>query len=212
MGKERNPARKSRRRGWRDALRYVVHQRATPEAIARGMAIGLLITFTPTVGIQIPLAILFATLLNANRLSAILPVWLTNVLTVPPTYAFTYWLGAHFVPGKRLGFREVLEKFTHKVDKHFFFELHKHFAEFLKVSRDLLIPMTIGGLIVGAVAAAIGYPLTLRWVRRRRARRSEQIRRRAFSLGGLRRRTPPAETPATESPSPAPKKDDGGAA
>lgn len=207
MAKDRNPARKGRRRGWRDALRYVVHQRATPEAIARGMAIGLLITFTPTVGIQIPLAILFATLFNANRLSAILPVWLTNVFTVPPTYAFTYWIGVHFTGGPRLTFGEVLAKFSHKVDKHFFFELHKHFVEFLKVSRDLLVPMTIGGLIVGGIAAAIGYPLTLRWVRRRRARHVENIRRRAFLLRLPHRQSTPPEAVATP-----PKANDGGAA
>lgn len=178
--------------------RYIVHQRASPEAIARGVAIGLLITFTPTVGIQILLAIVLATIFNANRLSAILPVWLTNVFTVPPTYAFTYWVGSFFFPREGHTFASVREKLSRLILRHDFYRIDRHFMEFFDVCRDLFLPMMVGGLIVGAAAAAIGYPLTLRWVRHHRARRSERIRQRAFHLS-LRRSAPEPghETAAT---------------
>lgn len=190
MAPAEKPLRRARRT-WRELARYIVHQRASPEAIARGMAIGLLVTFTPTVGIQILLTIVLATLFNANRLSAILPVWLTNVFTVPPTYAFTYWVGSFFFPREGHTFTTVRKKLSRLIIRHDFYRIDRHFMDFFDVCRDLFLPMMVGGLIVGAVAAAIGYPLTLRWVKNHRARRSERIRQRAFHL--QRRRNATAE-------------------
>jgi len=195
MPKRENQPRRTRR-SWRDIARYLVHQRASPEAIARGVAIGLVITFTPTVGIQIALAIVFATLFNANRISAILPVWLTNVFTVPPTYAFTYWVGSYAFPRKGHTFASVRHQLSKLILRHDFYRLDLHFRDFFELCKDLFVPMMVGGLVVGATAAAIGYPLTLRWVRRHRARRSERIRQRAFHLSRLRKR-PAAEDAAT---------------
>lgn len=163
------------------------------------MAIGLIITFTPTVGIQILLAVVLATLFNANRLSAILPVWLTNVFTVPPTYAFTYWVGSFFFPREGHSFASVRDKLSRLILRHDFYRIDRHFMEFFDVCRDLFLPMMIGGLIVGAVAAAIGYPLTLHWVRSHRARRSERIRQRAIHLH--RRQKAPSEGTGESAPS-----------
>ncbi len=205
MTKRDNPSRRPRR-SWRAVVRYLVHQRASPEAIARGMAIGLIITFTPTVGIQIALAIVFATLFNANRISAILPVWLTNVFTVPPTYAFTYWVGSHAFPRKGYTFVSVRNQLSKLILRHDFYRLDLHFRDFYELCKDIFVPMMVGGLVVGTVAAAVGYPLTLRWVRRHRARRSERIRERAHHLSMLRRK-PAAEDPGSDAtpkdPSPA---------
>ncbi len=195
------------KRSWRDVLRYIVHQRAAPESIARGLAIGLIVTFTPTVGIQIPLALLLATLFNANRWTAILPVWLTNVLTVPPTYAFTYWLGSHFVRTSTKSPWTVMKTLAKRMNRHEFYYLHRHFREFFELSRDLFIPMTIGGLIVGGTAAAIAYPLTLHWIRRHRAQRRQRVQRRAIEFSLLHRFRLAA--PQTDTPRPLPESNDG---
>jgi hypothetical protein len=190
------------RRSWRKVLRYIVHQRDTPEAIARGLAIGLVVTFTPTVGIQILLSWLLATLFNANRMTAILPVWLTNVFTVPPTYAFTYWLGSHVVRTSSESPWTVMTALAKRMNRHEFYLFHRHFREFFELGRDLFVPMMVGGLMVGGVAAAIAYPLTLRWIYRRRARHTERIHARARILS-LRRKMNDADDsdhPATSPP------------
>jgi len=189
---------KRSRRTWRDRLRFMIHQRASPEAIARGLAIGLVITFTPTVGIQIPLAILFATLFNANRLSAVLPVWLTNVLTVPPTYAFTYWVGSHFIRTSAKTPMQLMQTLTKRMSRHEFYLLHRHFKEFFELGREVFLPMMVGGLLVGGTVGLISYPITLRIIRHHRARRKARLQRRAVVDSNPAAPGPPASSPLQE--------------
>jgi uncharacterized protein (DUF2062 family) len=62
------------REGLRRFLRWLVLLRGSPEALGRGMAIGTVVAFTPTLGIQIPLALFLTTIANANRPISIVPV------------------------------------------------------------------------------------------------------------------------------------------
>ena len=78
----------------RPVLRWVIKLRSSPRAIAGGLALGTFIAFTPTVGVQLILAFVAATFFNMNRPAAMIPVWITNPVTVAPIYTFNYWLGA----------------------------------------------------------------------------------------------------------------------
>jgi hypothetical protein len=80
-------------------MHWLVGLRGSPEAIARGLAIGLFVAFTPTIGVQLILAAALATLLGASRAAALVPVWITNPVTIPPIYGFTYMVGSWFFPG-----------------------------------------------------------------------------------------------------------------
>ena len=51
-------------------LTRFVRLRGLPEEIARGMALGIFIGMTPTMGLQMPIALVFATILKENRLAA----------------------------------------------------------------------------------------------------------------------------------------------
>jgi len=164
----------------------MLKQRGSPEAVAWGFAIGMFVTFSPTVGFQIPLSLLLATLLNGNRLAATIPIWLTNVFTVPPVYSFTYKLGAFFLPPERaLPVRQILDDMKDRIVHRGDYSFGEQFRAFAGLGGELFYPMLIGGALVGLVGAAISYPLVLRWVRRHRLRRSLRLQQRAAERRGL---------------------------
>lgn len=173
------------RRSWRDLLRFLVRQRGSPEAIARGMALGMVIAFSPTIGIQVVLALFLATVINANRLAAVVPVFATNIFTVPVVYGFTYAVGNRLLPGRFRSaetVRGILWDFSRKVRGQEFSGWGETFSEFLRLGNELFWPMVVGGLVVGVAAAAVSYPATAWAVRRYRLRRRILLAERARHL------------------------------
>ncbi len=75
-----------------NVLRFL-RLRDTPDEIAKGFALGVFVGLTPTMGIQIPIAIVVAMLLKKNKIAAAIGVWVTNPLTAPFIYAFEYEMG-----------------------------------------------------------------------------------------------------------------------
>jgi uncharacterized protein (DUF2062 family) len=169
------------RRRLRRFLNWLIRLRGSPQAIARGVAIGMIVAFTPTIGFQTLIALSIATLLNANRPVSIVPTWLTNPFTIPPVYAFTYYLGSFFWPGPEpASVTRAMHAAAEDLESLDFLALREQIGVFLDLGMDVFMPMWIGGLIVGSIAAAILYPLTLRTVvrlRERRARRRAKRRR-----------------------------------
>jgi uncharacterized protein (DUF2062 family) len=159
---------------WR-FLNWLIRLRGSPQAIARGIAIGMVVAFTPTIGFQMLIVLGIATLLNANRPVSIVPTWLTNPFTIPPVYAFTYYLGSFFWPGPELAsVTRAMRAAAKELESLDFLALRAQVGVFLDLGLDVFMPMWIGGLIVGAIAAAIAYPLTLRTVVRLRERRARR--------------------------------------
>lgn len=120
--------------------------RGTPRQIALGLALGLFLGFTPTMGFQIIPAVFLAALLKWNKIAAALGVQITNPLTAPIIYSFTYSIGA-----KLMG----LEKAFVWKDA---FDLSK-IAELLELAPTILTALTIGGVIAGLPVAIAGYAL-----------------------------------------------------
>lgn len=65
----------------------------TKESISGGLAIGLFIALTPTIGIQMFLSIMAAYLLRVNIPAAVVSCMITNPLTAPVIYPLQYKLG-----------------------------------------------------------------------------------------------------------------------
>ena len=65
----------------------------SPHSIALGLAVGLWISLTPTVGIQMTLALIVCTLLRANVLIAVAMCWVSNPITFVPMYYGYYRFG-----------------------------------------------------------------------------------------------------------------------
>jgi uncharacterized protein (DUF2062 family) len=166
------PKQRTVSRRLRQFLNWLVRLRGSPQAIARGVAIGMIVSFTPTIGFQTLIALGVATLMNANRPVSIVPTWLTNPITIPPVYAFTYYLGSFFWPGPEpASVTRAMGAAAKDLESLDLLALRAQIGVFLDLGTDVFIAMWIGGLIVGTVAAAITYPLTFRTVVRLRKRR-----------------------------------------
>lgn len=64
--------------------------RGEPREIALGFALGVFIAFSPTIGVQMVLAIFLAALLKWSKLAVAVAVWISNPLTAPFIYGVTY--------------------------------------------------------------------------------------------------------------------------
>ena len=65
---------------------------------------------TPTMGIQMPIAIFFAAMLKWSKISAAFGVWITNPLTSPFIYGLTYIVDAKpsSLPQDSVDFKEQI--------------------------------------------------------------------------------------------------------
>lgn len=152
------------------SIDWLIGLRASPEEIGRGVAIGIFVALTPTLGFQIAIAACLATLLNANRPVAVLGVWITNPVTVPPIFALTYAVGAHFWHGPVTGgVGQLLGGLSQQATSQAVWDWPAQLKALVLVGGDVLAPLTIGGAICGLVAAGVCYVIVVRVVRQRRA-------------------------------------------
>ncbi len=125
-------------------LRFI-RLRGTAEDVARGMALGVFIGITPTMGVQMPLAFFFAMLLKENKIAAVIGVWISNPMTAIPIYTYNFKVGKYL-----LGTPDIkMPNFS-------------SLNEILALGHDLILPLAIGSLIAGLFSATIAYFITLK--------------------------------------------------
>lgn len=147
----------------RPVFRWFLSLSSSPRAIAGGLGIGTFIAFTPTEGIQIFLAIIFATLFKANRAAAIIPTVVTNPVTVGATYAFSYWLGSMVWPGPPLAeVKELLIDITRTMTHLEYWDFKAQLLAGLKMGEEIYIPLFIGSAAVGVVSGILVYAISLK--------------------------------------------------
>jgi uncharacterized protein len=148
-------------RRWLDSL---LHIEDTPQRTAAAFALGVFFGFSPFLGLHTVLGIVFAFLLNVNRVAVLLGVYSNLPWVIAPYYAFATMVGAFLtrtpVPE---GFRAQLSAL---------FELSALDGEFwtrlITILKPLLWPFTVGSIFGALALAAISYPLALGFVTSRR--------------------------------------------
>lgn len=125
----------------------LVRLRAEPDAVARGMALGLFIGMTPTFGIQMLLALLFAFILRQNKIAALIGVWSTNPLTAPFIYGAEYEVG------------RVLLGLPHPETA-----LQFNYATMQEIGGLVASPLCLGSIVISIPISLIGYALTLHFI------------------------------------------------
>jgi uncharacterized protein (DUF2062 family) len=180
---------------FRPALRFVkfriLHVDDSPERIARGMAVGLFICYLPLIGIQMLLAWAAASLLRANKIVAVLCVWISNPFTIIPIYYPSYILGRWlfgFSSGKHLIDPEGIEHLFEKTLSFYRLLTEFHEVAFWKEVSSVLMKIGletfVGGIIFGMVVSAAGYTLGYHGVtayRRRKQQKKEKRHHRIMS-------------------------------
>ncbi len=142
----------------RPVLRWIVKLRSSPRAIAGGFGLGTFIAFTPTIGVQLILAVVIATFFNLNRPAAMIPVWITNPITVAPIYTFNYWLGSKVWHGPPLA--EVSELFVdigRTMARLEFWDIKEQFLAVLQMGKEILLPLVLGSIAIGTVTGFLVY-------------------------------------------------------
>jgi uncharacterized protein (DUF2062 family) len=148
-------------RRWLDAL---LHVDDTPERTAAAFALGVFFGFSPFLGFHTLLGVLFAFLLNLNRVAVLLGVYSNLPWVIAPYYAFVTMAGAR-IAGRRLppGFRS---QFAALFDISVF--QSEFWQQLITILKPLLMPYTVGSLLGAIILAAIAYPLALAFVTSRR--------------------------------------------
>lgn len=124
--------------------------------LARGVAVGLFVGLTPTVGVQTVLMLAACLLLRANFPAAFLASWVSNPLTMAPLYL------AYGLIGEAL-FGNLVRSL---------FEITHMLAEAIMHT----ICLGLGSLLIAVPTATLGYALSL-WAHRYVALRRLRARR-----------------------------------
>lgn len=195
---------------WRKARRVflhnVLHADDTPHRIAVGVAVGIFVGLTPTVGFQMMIAVAIAAALRANKVVCIPMVWITNPATLGPIYLACFKLGSVLVGSSagKLGpsaeaHIDTLDAGTRAVGLGRWLELD-FWKELLMTITRVGVELWAGCLFVASVAALIAY-FASRWgvaaYRERRHHRlaegkQRRLERRRLATKGLPARRPSA--------------------
>jgi len=160
------------RAGWWRTLVYLGHRLRripdSPTRIARGVAFGIFISFSPLFGFHIILALLMAKVFRANILAALAGTAIGNPVTFPFIIGAALKIGT-FVLGrntaehdlKRVGaaFREATQAIWESF-KALFGYGHNQLAGLSDFFSEVLLPYAIGGTILGLAFAFAGFYIT----------------------------------------------------
>lgn len=145
---------------WRARIiEWVLGFHGRPKEVARGLALGVFVGFTPPVGLQMVTAAILATLTHSSRAAAVAAVWITNPLTALPLYVLTYRVGVFMLPGVEvIDIRRRLRQVVID-DEGEWLNLVQQVRELVGLGTNVLQPMIVGGLIVGTLAGSLTYVL-----------------------------------------------------
>ena len=131
-----------------------------PRYVAMGMAVGVFVAVTPTIPFHTILALALAFILKGSKPAAVIGVWFSNPLTIPPLYYGSFKIGT-------LLLREPLPD---DID-------FESITDLLELGMDVTLAMLVGGILLGIIPAIIAYFVTFRVVvkLRERARRKDQV-------------------------------------
>ena len=139
---------------YRRFIRPIVTAHDTPHAVALGIAVGIAVGFLPFLGLQMIISAVAATILGANRLVSIALVWISNPLTAAPLFWLDYYVGTKLLGIAPLSRDLINERIGHV-------GLSNFWQIISVLSGDILWPMIVGGLVSGALIAAVLYPVSL---------------------------------------------------
>jgi uncharacterized protein len=174
------------RSGWKRATSYIGHRLRrlpdTPDKIARGIGVGVYISFTPFFGMHFVSAALLAMLFRGNIIAAILGTFFGNPITFPFIATSSLSLGRWMlgVEDRAEGHKSILRMFGSATwdfwynFKALFSPARSDWSHLKEFFTDVFFPYFVGGLLPGAAAALAMYflskPLIAAYQKRRKGR------------------------------------------
>lgn len=133
------------KRSWRYYYLRLMRQHGSPEYVAAGLALGVLVGFLVPPGLQILILLLLALGLRFGKIAAILGTMVTNPFTYVPIYTFQVYVGTRLTGrAVRLHVPAGYEDFAAMLGN-------------LRQYGDLLLAWIVGALVIGVPAAILSY-------------------------------------------------------
>ncbi len=123
----------------------------TPHRLALGVAIGIFVTWTPTIGFQMALTIGLSWLLGANKFVGVPFVWLSNPATVVPVYGPNYLIGCWLLGKQPDGWHKVIEAIRFQGG------LYDRILEWFYVTKSIFWELWVGSFVVALVLGILTY-------------------------------------------------------
>jgi len=192
--------------GWGRAVSYVMHRLRRlpdpPHRIARGVAAGVFVCFTPFFGLHFFIAAFLAFVMQGNIIAALLATFFGNPLTFPFIATISLELGS-WMMGTPGGFHfDVVARAFSQASIELWKNLRALFtddvADWQRMAafyRGVFWPYIVGGIVPGVVTAVATYMLTLPAVSAYQKRRVKKLQSK-FE----KRRAKLAKTPGSEDP------------
>ena len=157
------------REGWTRALKYTwqrtIRLNGSAHSIALGLAAGAFVSASPFIGMHLLIAALIAWVFGGNIIASAVGTWAGNPLSFPFIWLTTFNIG-HLMLGTE-------DKAGDLPELSFGLFIDAPMSALLPV----ILPMAVGGLVVGTVMAVATYYPSLWAVRFYQKRRRDKLRR-----------------------------------
>lgn len=142
-------------------LHRILHVEDTPHRIALGAAAGIFIAWTPTWGLQMVLAIALAALIRGNKAAAVPMVWITNPVSNPAIYGFSYFVGHFLMTGSWKIDPEIKRQFTILMNEMMKLDIwdRTFWSRLGEMTLKIGLEIWVGSCVVGLILAFITYPI-----------------------------------------------------
>jgi hypothetical protein len=137
----------------------------TPHSIAMGVAAGVFISFTPTVGLHMALVVMLSFFFRLNRTAGLAAVWLNNPLTVVPVFFFNYLVGTWLLLRPAVRWHEFRQTLSQALAfDHWYEMLWSMFLGLGKLTLEVAGPLWLGSLLVATAFSVPAYFVVRRLV------------------------------------------------
>ena len=143
----------------RRVAQVLLHIEDTPHRTALAFGVGILIAFSPFLGIHMGIALIVAFLFRLNRVAILVGTYLNNPWTLAPMYLAGTSLGCLLLGVSKDG----LEAIDWDLQGTAFYE------SLWATLRPYVWPFLLGNTILGIVCGVVGYALLRRFLDRRAA-------------------------------------------
>ncbi|MGR3343772.1 MAG: DUF2062 domain-containing protein [Paracoccaceae bacterium] len=185
------------RGGWRRALSYVIHRlRRLPDPpykIARGIAAGVFVCFTPFFGVHFFLAMALAFVMQGNIVAAVIATFFGNPITFPIIATLSVELGSWMLglpggmqlPGIVAEFSNASVELWYNFTA-IFTSAVTHWDRLDQFFRLVFLPYLVGGIVPGVFVAVAAYsasrPLIAVYQKNRIKRMKKKYKKRRKAL------------------------------
>jgi uncharacterized protein len=144
---------------FRRVLQALLHIGDTPHRTALAFGIGVVIAFSPFLGIHMGIALLIAFVFRLNRVAILLGTYVNNPWTLAPMYLAGTTLGCLLLNVSMEGLDDI----------DWALKGSAFFQELVVTLRPYVWPFLVGNTILGLACGLLGYLLLRKFLERRAA-------------------------------------------